>query len=375
MWPTLIASTGTKAPSKNEEEKPEDGVKLVNVERQETSRSTPIFKYVPKSRRKEGEAPFREYSPLEGSSSKTMINDENLQTLKQNAMIPLSTTNHHRKSKPSLQKFVAASENEDEASTKGRFDPNAYKLLSKSGYDFEKPIPMGKVIEAAPYGLNETQMKLYEQGNECQVMKVGVGYIPSMPVRISARRRVKQESSTYVTADLIEGEGENEKTSVFSRITGHVAKGSVFDRISGLKVQKHHVTVEEYPYSDTEVEVGETPKTLEDGGQATIDDRKEINLGTDEDSRPVFVSALLTDQEQTEYVQLLSDYKDVFAWSYKEMPGLSPKVAVHRLAIKKGVSPKKQPRRRFRPELLPEIEAEVNKLIDVDFIREVKYPT
>jgi len=33
---------------------------------------------------------------------------------------------------------------------------------------------------------------------------------------------------------------------------------------------------------------------------------------------------------------------DVFAWSYKEMPGLDPKVTVHNLAIKKGVSLEKQ---------------------------------
>ena len=57
------------------------------------------------------------------------------------------------------------------------------------------------------------------------------------------------------------------------------------------------------------------------------------------------------------------------------MPGLDPKVAVHRLSIKKGTSPKKQPQRRFRPELVPEIEKEVNKLIEAGFIREVKYPT
>ena len=38
------------------------------------------------------------------------------------------------------------------------------------------------------------------------------------------------------------------------------------------------------------------------------------------------------------------------------------------------VSLKKQPQRRFRPQLIPEIEQEVNKLIDVGFIREVKYP-
>jgi len=54
------------------------------------------------------------------------------------------------------------------------------------------------------------------------------------------------------------------------------------------------------------------------------------------------------------------------------MLGLDPKVAVHNLVIKKGVSPKKQPQQRFRPQLIPEIEQELNKLINVGFIDEVK---
>ncbi|KAK4397756.1 hypothetical protein Sango_1251100 [Sesamum angolense] len=62
------------------------------------------------------------------------------------------------------------------------------------------------------------------------------------------------------------------------------------------------------------------------------------------------------------------------ACSYKEMPGLDPKVVVHHLSVKKGVRPVKQGQRRFRPELIPLIEGEVNKLIEVSFIREVKYP-
>jgi len=57
------------------------------------------------------------------------------------------------------------------------------------------------------------------------------------------------------------------------------------------------------------------------------------------------------------------------------MPGLDPKVVVHNLAIRKGVSLKKQPQRHFSPQRIPEIEQEVNKLIDAGFIREVKYPT
>ncbi|KAK4392800.1 hypothetical protein Sango_2057800 [Sesamum angolense] len=56
------------------------------------------------------------------------------------------------------------------------------------------------------------------------------------------------------------------------------------------------------------------------------------------------------------------------------MPGLDPKVVVHHLSVKKGARLIKQDQRRFRPELIPLIEGEVNKLIEVGFIREVKYP-
>ncbi|KAG9458163.1 hypothetical protein H6P81_002671 [Aristolochia fimbriata] len=92
-------------------------------------------------------------------------------------------------------------------------------------------------------------------------------------------------------------------------------------------------------------------------GQATIDQLKKVNL------------------EETDYMSLLNEYKDIFAWSYTEMPGLDPTVAIHKLAIKSGVKPIKQSQRQFYPELVPEIEKEVDKLLKADFIREVKYPS
>ncbi|KAL0346399.1 UNVERIFIED_CONTAM: hypothetical protein Scaly_1655900 [Sesamum calycinum] len=57
------------------------------------------------------------------------------------------------------------------------------------------------------------------------------------------------------------------------------------------------------------------------------------------------------------------------------MPGPDPKVAVHQLSIRKGARPIKQAQCRFRPELVLLIEIEVKKLIEVGFIREVKYLT
>jgi len=89
----------------------------------------------------------------------------------------------------------------------------------------------------------------------------------------------------------------------------------------------------------------------------------------------IYVSDMLMLEEEKEYFKLLFEYRDFFVWSYKKMPGLDPKVTVHNLAIRKGDSPKKQPQRRFCPELTLEIEKEVNKFIEVRFIQEVKYPT
>ena len=63
-------------------------------------------------------------------------------------------------SKGSLQEEVDL----PKVGTEDGFDPNAYKLLKKSGYDFNRSVPLGCVIEAKPYGINETQKKIQEQG-------------------------------------------------------------------------------------------------------------------------------------------------------------------------------------------------------------------
>jgi len=66
------------------------------------------------------------------------------------------------------------------------------------------------------------------------------------------------------------------------------------------------------------------PQQLEDGGQLTVDELVEINLGTDEDPCPAFVSATLTPEERESYRTFLMEFRDCFAWTYKEMPGVDP---------------------------------------------------
>ncbi|KAG9453411.1 hypothetical protein H6P81_006315 [Aristolochia fimbriata] len=137
----------------------------------------------------------------------------------------------------------------------------------------------------------------------------------------------------------------------------------------------NHISIIDEEQEDEEFVLKEAPAEFEEGGQSTVDELKKVDLGTAEHPRPTFLRASLTAEEEAEYMALLHEYRDIFAWNYTDMPGLDPRVAVHKLAVHSSVRPVKQSQRRFRPKLVPEIEKEVDKLIAANFIREVKYPS
>ncbi|XXG79997.1 hypothetical protein AAC387_Pa09g0956 [Persea americana] len=56
------------------------------------------------------------------------------------------------------------------------------------------------------------------------------------------------------------------------------------------------------------------------------------------------------------------------------MPGLDSEIAVHKLNTSKDVKPVEQDQRRTKPEIMEKIEKEVQKLQDVQFIREEQHP-
>jgi hypothetical protein len=52
-----------------------------------------------------------------------------------------------------------------------------------------------------------------------------------------------------------------------------------------------------------------------------------------------------------ELIKILKEYVNCFAWNYNEMPGLSRDLVEHKLHIKPGFKPYKQPRRNFNPHI------------------------
>nr|XP_028965046.1 uncharacterized protein LOC114827424 [Malus domestica] len=64
-----------------------------------------------------------------------------------------------------------------------------------------------------------------------------------------------------------------------------------------------------------------------------------IDLGTEEDPRPIQISGLLGVEDRARIICLLQEFKDCFAWHYTEMPGLDPAFVEHRMPIKEGYEP------------------------------------
>ena len=57
--------------------------------------------------------------------------------------------------------------------------------MEKVGYDFNNTVALGKLVEVETYGLNKMQKKIQEQGGLVKVPKVGLGYTPVQPIKIS----------------------------------------------------------------------------------------------------------------------------------------------------------------------------------------------
>ncbi|XP_022893147.1 uncharacterized protein LOC111407730 [Olea europaea var. sylvestris] len=254
---------------------------------------------------------------------------------------------------------------ESKQTFKGCYNPQVKKLFENAGFGKGEPRKLGDldaVLSGGHPPFNSDQALMSRP-------KYGLGYDPNPPRKI----KVKKVSSNPIMIqiyEVAEEKSEQLKPLVFDRIENKNARVSVFKRLKGESSPIVDVKDSESESSVATDKPEPAAHTFEKGGQATVDDLKQLNLGTEEDPRPVFVSALLNQKEESEYISLRHEYKDVFAWSYKEMPRLNPKVAVHHLAVRHGVRPVKQPQRRFRPELIPQIEMEVNKLIEAGFIRE-----
>ncbi|XP_022848780.1 uncharacterized protein LOC111371101 [Olea europaea var. sylvestris] len=292
---------------------------------------------------------------------KPQIESTDIEVLRKELTLPI----------PSIPKFSSKQEGapESKLTFKGCYNPQVKKLFENVEFGKGEPRRLGDldvVLHEDVYGLGY---------NPNPPRKIKVKKVSSNPIMVQIYEVAEEKSEQPRPSSFDRIENENVRVSVFKRNVQapqmSSQRQSAFSRL-GIKtsdpsnedeeeVSVNHIAFEETLDSDSESESDEpepAPPTFEEGGKAT----------TEEDPRPVFVSALLSQNEEFEYPSLLQEYKDVFAWPYKKMSGLDPKVAVHHLAVRHGVQPVKQPQRKFRPERISQIEVENGQFrICVDF--------
>ncbi|KAM1220085.1 hypothetical protein ACFX13_047930 [Malus domestica] len=199
---------------------------------------------------------------------------DNVKLLKTNAMLPLTQLSNAKVARLP-QGFVKALPKRVEPSflptkrTEEGFDPNAYKLMSKAGYDFASSSNPGKkvsnTVNNKERDLTETQKKLKKHGYGINNNKAGLGFTLNAPVKISSK--AKNASTQHISVSIeqdreepksapqmpifdrmkrsrprtsaLDHIGGQNRTSVFKRLNRPTSRSSIFERLSKSNKQSN----------------------------------------------------------------------------------------------------------------------------------------
>ncbi|KAM1024999.1 hypothetical protein TB2_037604 [Malus domestica] len=126
--------------------------------------------------------------------------------------------------------------------------------MSKAGYNFTSSANLGKndlnTVKDNKRDLTKTQKKLEEHGYGVNNNKVGLGFTPNAPVKISSK--AKNASAQHISTSVFDRMnrsrprvsapkliGGQNKTSVFKKLNTSASRSSVFKRLSKPKKQSN----------------------------------------------------------------------------------------------------------------------------------------
>jgi len=119
-----------------------------------------------------------------------------------------------------------------------------------------------------------------------------------------------------------------------------------------------------HSYADVRVglEVAETEpiKTL-----VSPDDYEEVKVA---DGKTFFLDKQLSKHERAEYLTLLVEFDDVFAWLPSDLVGIPPKLGEHHIDLMEGARSVRQRQYRLNPKYSMMVKEELDKLLKAGFI-------
>ena len=74
-----------------------------------------------------------------------------------------------------------------------------------------------------------------------------------------------------------------------------------------------------------------------------LEDAKQVDLALEgEEPRKVWIATDLSPEEEALFISTLREYRDVFAWSYKDLKGVDPTICQHTTPMKDTAKPSQQ---------------------------------
>ncbi|XXG62806.1 hypothetical protein AAC387_Pa05g1112 [Persea americana] len=242
------------------------------------------------------------------------------------------------------------------------YSPMAQAIMKKMGYDAQNPIGLGGgrgILTPLEPTLTKSQLEDWKFHRHINKSSYGLGYDPDNPMRQLAQRlqsRFPDHALTSRVDEDIDLPGylfeelpikDSEGSSNWYDFSDEEEELSD-DTDTRFSNPEEPFSPKKVPYFDlvsaeglVELEASETIVEKPPSNFPTEDSVQKIDLGTLDNPRPVFISKNIKDDELPEYVSFLHKLVDCFAWSYAEMPGLDPKIAVHNPNLQENIKPVK----------------------------------
>ncbi|XP_070015589.1 uncharacterized protein [Nicotiana sylvestris] len=131
----------------------------------------------------------------------------------------------------------------------------------------------------------------------------------------------------------------------------------------------------EYDKEEAFREINQELEQFENKPKLNLNKTEPVYLGNSEEVKETKISIHIDEKTRDALIQLLFEFKDVFAWSYNDMSGLSVDFVVHKLLTYPDYPPVQQKQRKFKTDIIDNIKEEVTKQLKTGVIRVVRYTT
>ena len=131
-----------------------------------------------------------------------------------------------------------------------------------------------------------------------------------------------------------------------------------------------------YTIQERKIVVQQPVRTAQKPGESYdgLENAKKIDLANDgEEPRPAYIAADLEPDEEELLVRTLKEYRDVFAWSYRDLKGVDPDICQHTIPMREDAKPSRQRPYTYNDTFAKKIKEEIDKLLTAEFIYEIEH--